>query len=88
MSFEDVEWVENKVTGSREWRLTVRALGGVSGAVQAWLRCLLRGSWKGKTSPLGKNEAILNVSISVRGLMIQRLTDEWAEVFRPKKILK
>lgn len=28
MSFEDVEGVENKVTGSREWRLTIRALGG------------------------------------------------------------
>lgn len=62
--------------------------GEVSRAVQAWLRSLLRGSWKGKTSPLGKNEAILHVFISVRGLMLQRLTDERAEVFRPKKILK
>lgn len=46
------------------------------------------GGWKGKTPPLGKNEAIPHVSISVRGLMIQRLTDEWAEVFRLKKVLK
>jgi hypothetical protein len=43
---------------------------------------------EGKTCTLGKNKAVPNVFISVKGLMMQTLTDEWTEVFRLTKILK
>lgn len=67
-------------------------LAGPWGMCQRWCKPGIgspwRGSWKGKTPTFGENEAIPSVFTSRRGLMMQRLTDEWADIFRPKKILK
>lgn len=81
--------------GKRQWsgdRLG-RVLKDVSDSAamaQMWHRLLISfpESWKEKTPTLDKEAAISSVFTFVRGLMIQRLTVEWAEVFRPKKVLK
>lgn len=73
--------------GSREWRLPGRALGPVSETVPHGMGSPQGGNRKGKAPTLKKNETLPIIFTSLRGLMVQRLTDEWAEVFRPKKIL-
>lgn len=53
-----------------------------------WPKLLIKRELEGKTHTLEENEAVPSVFTSVRGPMKQAVTDEWAEVFRPKKILK